>query len=207
MTNLSFFNFLRFIAIMILATVAFPLDAKKIYPALCGCVYLHSGDTIMADGELHVGMPKKKQKLRIIENAYTARNKIQQQLDPETIDSLVLWSRTAPERPHTFIYAKGYGWCHLAEQCSRFAVLCYATKGFKCSGNGGLWYYGKGEMLILKDGVIHRLGQPHKKIDKKMRARLENIFADDPRLLEYIRTADGRCDKVLRSLVINPKSN
>lgn len=201
MIPLSLPRFLRVIAILWLATIAVPAHAKKIYPAWCGCVYLHSGDTIMADSELHVGMPKNKQKLKIIKNAYTARNEIQQQVEPETVDSVTIWSRTAPERPHTFIYVKGLGWCHLAERSPRLSVLCYASKGYSCGGNGGLWFYGKGEMLLLKDGVIHRFGQPHKKVDKKMRARLESILGDDPQCMEYIRNAKGRRDKFLRSLI------
>ena len=176
------------------------LHAKKIYVSQCGIVYLNSGETIVADDTLNLRLPKKKEKPAIIARPYTAENRIVRRLEPAAIDSIVAWSRTAPERTHTFVYLDGRGWCHQAERADGVAVLLYASKGYRCSGNGGLWFYGKGDMILVKEGVAYSFGQPHKKFDKKKRARLEALFSGDSARLEYIRRAEGRCDKVLRGL-------
>ena len=197
-------KFIRTISLLLLFLFAAGtgglLHAMKIYNSNCGMVYLCSGDSIVADGDLNVVIPKKKEKLKIIEHPYSAENKILQQQEPSTIDSLVVWSRTAPGRRHTFVYINNTGWCHLAEQGSESSVLCYGSKGYSCSGNGGLWFRGKGEMLLLKDGVVHRFGKPDKKVNAKMRRRLEVLFSDNTAVQEYIRSARGRCDKVLRAI-------
>lgn len=180
--------------------------AKKIYPTVCGCVYLHSGDSIMANDSLRVKIPKKRNKLELIDNAYTHSNKIQTKLKPEDTDSVVIWSSTATERKHTLKYIPDFGWCFEAERTPYVSVYCYASKGYHCSGNGGFWMYGKCKMFIIKDGEIYKFGEPHKWVDKKMRARLAALVADDVQYAEFIKSAKGRRDKVLRSLSkYNPK--
>lgn len=204
-------NMLRLIGIIVIGCLALTIgqsaQAKKIYPAVYGRIYLSSGDSIVAGDTLHVIMPKKHKKLEIIDNAYTTNNSIQSRIDPETIDSVVIWSSTAPERTHTFRYIRKLGWCFEAEQNPYISVYCYAKKGYYCAGNGGIWMRGKSEMFIIKDGKIYKFGKPNKKVNQKMRSRLELLLADDPALTEYIKTAKGRCDKVLRSLKLyNPKN-
>ena len=200
----------RIIGIIIIACFSMGMCntayAKKIYPTVCGCVYLHSGDSIMANDSVRVKIPKKRNRLELIDNAYTNNNKIQTKLNPEDIDSLVIWSATAPERKHTLRYIAEFGWSFEAEHTPYVEVYCFASKGYSCSGNGGFWMYGKCKIYIIKNGEIYKFGEPHKWVDKKMRARLEALVADDARYAEYIKSAKGRRDKVLRSLVnYNPK--
>ena len=203
----NFFRLSRIFTVLCLAVCFYmTADAKKIYPALYGRVYLNSGDSIIADGNLCVGLQKKKKELRIISDAYTGNNRIIRTIEPETVDSLIVWSKTAPDHPHKFRFIKEYGWCFEAEHSPYISVCCYAPKGYRCGGNGGLWMYGKCKMLVIKDGKIYEFGQPDKKVDKKMLTQLESLVADDPALSIYISKAKGRRDKILRSLVnYNPE--
>lgn len=204
--------FHRLSHLLVVAFLAFTFSnhayAKKIYNGVCGSVYLNSGDSIIADGNQLIKIPVKNKKLEIIENAYTHNNKIEKRLDPGTVDSVILWPKTTPERPHTFMYIKGRGWCWQAERSPYLSVYCYSPKGYSISGNGGLWMKGKSKMLVIKNGKEYDFGEPQKKCDKKMRAMLENILADDPNFIGTIANAKGRRDKVLRSLVLyNPNKS
>lgn len=174
--------------------------AKKTPVALCGRVYLNSGDTIMADNELRIGPPRKTKKLEIIENAYSRKAHIAKRIAPETIDSIVVWTSSAPERPHTFCFIPNYGWCFVAEKTSDIALYCFSPKGYSFAGNGGLWMRGNSKMLVDKDGKIYQLGKPNKKADDNFRHKLGKLIDDDPKLSEYIKTATGRRDKILRRL-------
>lgn len=200
--------FARYAAVIICLTVSCcpPVQAKKIYTSLCGRIYMRSGDSIIADGKLRLSVPLKNKKLEVISHAYTGNNEIQSRISPEDVDSVVLWTSTAPQRPHIFKYINKFGWCWQLDSSPYLSVYCYAPKGYYCAGNGGLWTYGKNKMFIVKGGEIYVFGQHNKVVDKKMRAKLETIVADDVRCLEYVRTAKGRADKVLRGLVMyNPK--
>lgn len=182
--------------------IVFPFisNAGKIYTAHYGRVYLNSGDTIVADGNLRIRVPMKKKPVEIIEDAYTRNNKLTEKIDPQVVDSVVIWTVSAPEYPHAFRFIKEYGWCFEAEHTPYISVCCYSPKGYYCGGNGGLWMRGKSTMLVIKDNQIYNFGQPEKQSDKKMRLRLESLVADDPRYVELLRTIKGRRDKVLRSL-------
>ena len=110
----------RFLKILLLAclliTFCDTANAKKIQTPLYGRVYLQSGDSIIADGDLRVGIPQKNKNLEIIEKAYTRDCGIQARIKPEEVDSLIMWQPTAPKRPHTFRFIKDYGWCWQLER-------------------------------------------------------------------------------------------
>ena len=200
----------RFIGILIFAAMILTCNvtthAKKIHTAQYGRIYLTSGDSIIADGDLRIGIPTRKKKLEIIENAYTRESRIKNRIDPESVDSVVIWQPTAPANQHTFRFIKEYGWCFQAEKTPFVYVYCYAPKGYYFAGNGGIWMYGKSNAFIVKDRKIYNFGQPHKTINDKIRAKLKEIVSDDPEYANYIMTAKGRRDKILRSLVnYNPR--
>lgn len=181
-------------------TVSGTAYARKIPTALCGKVYLTSGDSIVADGTTRIAPPLKNKKLEIIENAYTRRSKVGDKLAPEAVDSVVLWVPTAPERTHTLRYVGDYGWCWEIERNPYLTVCCFSPKGYFFAGNGGVWTRGKGVMIVIKDGKTYNFGKSDKKVDGNMRRRLESLVADDADLTAYIRKARGRCDKIVRSL-------
>lgn len=193
----------RLIACLLLAAITLlsgsELQARK-PQSVCGCVYLHSGDTIAASGETRITPPAKRKKLEVIGNAYTRASKVASRIDPTTVDSVAIWSTTSPERHHTLIYIKEYGWCWQLEHTPHIALYCYSPKGYFLSGNGGMWIRGKGDMLVVKDGNIHNFGKTYKKINASKRRKLKELVADDPALAAYFRTAAGRYDKVLRAL-------
>lgn len=201
-------NFIRLACILacLVASYFLPVHAKKIYTSSYGRVYMHSGDSIIADGKLRISVPIKNKKIKVISNAYTKKNEVERQIAPEEVDSVIIWASTSPQRPHTFRYIKNYGWCWQLEKTPYISVLCYAPKGYYCAGNGGIWTYGKSKMLIIKGEEIYTFGKPDKIVDNKIRSKLEAIFADDVRCVEYFRTAHGRLDKVLRGIAMyNPK--
>lgn len=205
----SFSSILRFLIIFITGCMSGFLTptvtAGKIHTGVCGNVYLSSGEIINADGEQRIKLPKKNQKLEIISNAYTKENNILRKIEPETIDSVVVWAISAPDRTHTLRYVEKYGWCYQLEHSPYLTVYSYAPKGYRCAGNGGFWMFGKNEMLVFKDGKMYDFGKPDKKVNKKLLTRLETLTSDDPAYLKFLKTAKGRCDKVLRSLVMyNP---
>lgn len=149
---------------------------------------------------MRITPPAKRKKLELLDHAYSKARKVVSRIDPATVDSVVLWTTTSPEYPHTFIYLKEYGWCWQLEHNTHIAVYCYSPKGYFLSGNGGMWMRGKGDMLVVKDGTIENFGKTSKKINASKRHRLMELVADDPALAAYFRTAAGRCDKVLRAL-------
>lgn len=176
------------------------LCAGKTPVGLCGRVYLCSGDTIAADGDTRIGVPSKSKKLEIIEHAYTKAAKVSRRIATEEVDSVVLWTTTAPERPRTFRFVKDYGWCWRLEWNSWLTVYCHSPKGYYFAGNGGLWLRGKGSILVLKDGRTYNLGRYDKKLSAKARRQAMELVADDAALSAYLNSAHGRADKVLRSL-------
>ncbi len=200
----------RIYALLLIACLSFSsltADARKIPRSLYGHISLTSGDSIIAEDTIRVSIPQKKKKLEIIANAYTHKSKIERVIDPDSVRAATIWTPSAPERPHTFVFLKEYGWCQEVEHSPYITLYCYASKGFHISGNGGIWIRGKGKMLVLKGGKIYDFGQPDKKLDKKLLAKFESLVADDPDYAAYLRTARGRRDKILRSLVMyNPKN-
>ncbi len=200
-------RYLIIIAFCFATSLANDAYAKKIHAGLCGTVYLASGDSISANGELRVSIPNKKKKVEIIRNAYTHSSEVESRIDPSDIDSLVVWSASAPKYPHVFRYIKEYGWCYQAERSPFLSVLCFAPKGYYCSGNGGVWMNGNSKMLLIKHGSVYDFGQPKKKVNKRIVNQLKFIVGDDPDCLEYLNSARGRRDKVIRSLIMYiPKS-
>lgn len=179
---------------------------SKLRSGVCGRVYLTSGDTIVACDSMRIVVPKKNKKVEIIDKAYTKKNEISKRVAPEETDSLVLWTSTAPGYPHTFRFIPDQGWSFQAEHTPHIAVYCCAPKGYRLSGNGGLWMIGKSRMFVVKDGKIYIFGRPDSKADKKFRRQLAELVADDADLADYIKSATGRRDKILRSLrMYNPK--
>lgn len=191
---------LRFLCFSVaLLTGTSMLHAKK-PEALCGCVYLSSGDSIVADGDTRIGAPEKKKKLEIIDRAYTRQSNVGNRIVATDVDSLTLWVPTAPDRPHRFRFVRDYGWCWLLEHTPYLTVYCFSSGGYHFAGNGGLWLRGKGTLLVVKDGVIYNFGRPDKKADEKFRRQMDSLVADDAELTDYIRKAKGRRDKILRRL-------
>lgn len=206
MTRLCYLtSFFRIICVSVAALLSLVCSdnayAKKTPVALCGRVYVHSGDSIVADRDgVRIGVPVKHKKLDIIENAYTKNSEISTRLKPEEVDSAVLWAPTSPERPHTFRYIKGYGWCWQLESNRHITVYTFSPKGYHFAGNGGLWMRGKGVLLVVKDGKTYEFGRPDKKVNDSMRRRLAALVTDDAELSSYFMNARGRRDKILRNL-------
>lgn len=196
--------FRRFSSLLLIICVALvsgnEIHARKIHTSMYGRIYLSSGDSIIADGELRVGVPTKKKKLELIEKAYTKDSRVKSRLDPAEIDSVVIWVPTAPERTHSFRFVEGYGWCYEAERTPYVSVYCFAPKGYRLAGNGGIWMLGKSKMLVVKGKETFEFGKPSAMLSNKMRKKLKAIVSDDPYYCDFVMAAKGRSDKILRSL-------
>ena len=84
-------------------------EAKKIYTANPGCVFLSTGDSIVADGNMKISDAlKKKKKLELIEKPYTKQNRVRRRISPTDIDSVRIWSPSAPGHTHTLVYIPRY---------------------------------------------------------------------------------------------------
>ncbi|MBD5233242.1 MAG: hypothetical protein HDS65_03585 [Bacteroidales bacterium] len=198
----------RILPAILLLFCAPALCAKgKLYTSQYGRAYLQSGETVIAEGENRIVIPKKKEKLLINEKAYTHESKIGRKIDPLEIDSVVVWSPSAPERPHTLRFIPDYGWCWQLESGPRISIYAYSPKGYYFGGNGGGWVRGKGRLILVKDGVAYDCGRHDKNINNALRRKLAPLVADDPKLSEYILNVKGRRDKKLRVLSTYPSDN
>ena len=86
--------------LVILIGVLFPASLMAKGQLVEGNVYLSSGKIVEARDSIRISLPIKKKKLKIFENAYTARQKLMREIVPSTVDSLVVWSSTSVERHH-----------------------------------------------------------------------------------------------------------
>lgn len=119
---------------------------------------------------------------------------------PETVDSLVVWSSTSSERPHTISYIVNYGWSWQLENGRFIRIYCFSPKGYYISGNGGMWVRGKSIVIVEKNGIVSTFNNPTKQADAKFRRQLASLVADDPVLVAMINESRGRRDKILRML-------
>ena len=187
-------------AVMLLAAGALQLRAEKIRAMMEGTVYLSGGDTMEMRDSSRIAIPMKKKPLMIMEHAYTARQKVADRVEPTRVDSVVLWNSLAPQRRHTLCYLPDYGWCWILERGPRIRVYAFAPKGYYIGGNGGMWYMGKGCILVEKDGTITRFDKTNKASDRKFRERIAAMVADDPALVERLLSSNRRRDKALRMM-------
>lgn len=193
-------------AILLFAAGVAPIHAEKILAMMDGIVYLAGGDSMAMRDSSRIAIPMKKKPLVILEHAYTARQKVVERVEPERVDSVVLWNTLAPARRHAMCYLPDYGWCWILERGPRISVYAFAPKGYHIAGNGGMWYIGKGCILVEKGGIITRFDKTAKSADRKFRERLAAMVADDAALAERLLTTLQRRDKALRMLSLyNPK--
>ncbi len=167
---------------------------------LPGDAYLADGQQLIARDTMRFEVPAKKEDLKVYAQAYTSAQKVCRKIPGSDIDSLVVWSATAPDCPHTLRYIAAYGWCWQLERTPHIAVYCFDPKGYGTNGGGGMWHGGKAVILVEKNGKIIRFKNPYKMADKGFRRRVAALVADDPALAAAIQTAVGRRNKILRML-------
>lgn len=151
--------------ILLFAAGAMPMHAEKIRAMMEGIVYLSGGDSVSMCDSCRIAIPMKKKPLVILEHAYTARKKVVERVEPERVDSVVLWNTLASARRHAMCYLSDYGWCWILERGPRISVYAFAPKGYHIAGNGGMWYIGKGCILVEKGDTITRFDKTTKSAD------------------------------------------
>lgn len=186
----------KIIAICIL--VSFSATPQK--NILNGIIYFSADSAISATDTLGVEMPHKHKPVRLISGPYTGHQKIKEKIAPQLIDSLVLWSRTAPSLPHTLEYINKYGWCWLLDHGNHISVYSYSPKGYHIGGNGGMWNIKKSTIIVKKGDTFYLFPNPAKLANDKFRRQLANLVADDPVLVKMIMQSSYRRDKTLRML-------
>ena len=182
----------------VILTIAFQATAQR--NLMEGIVYLSTGSVISTADSLGIEIPVKQKPLRIVTNPYTARQKVRDKIQPQQIDSIVLWNPTAPERPHTFEYIPPYGWCWLLEHGNHISVYAFSPKGYTISGNGGIWARKKLDIIVRKGDTTYLFSKPEKFADNKFRQQVAEIVSDDAGLVRMIMQSSSRRDKILRML-------
>ncbi|MDE6264668.1 MAG: hypothetical protein K2M11_05930 [Paramuribaculum sp.] len=167
---------------------------------LNGIIYFPADSVISATDTLGVEMPQKNKPVRLVSNPYTARQKIKEKIEPQIIDSLVLWNRTAPSLTHALEYIHPYGWCWLLDRGAHISIYNYSPKGYYIGGNGGMWAKNKSVILVKKGNTFHRFTKTFKLANNKFRERLAALVADDPVLVKMILQSSFLREKTLRML-------
>ncbi|MDE6460371.1 MAG: hypothetical protein K2K52_06000, partial [Paramuribaculum sp.] len=139
---------IHLIIFVILIDIAFPATAQR--NLMKGKVFLSSDSIITTNDTLGIEIPVKRKPLRIVTNPYTAKQKVRDKIQPEKIDSVILWNPTAPERSHTFEFIPSYGWCWLLDGGKHISVYAFSPKGYSISGNGGIWARKKLDIIVKK---------------------------------------------------------
>lgn len=186
--------------LVILFGVLFPTSLFARDQLVEGNVYLSSGEVLEARDSIRISLPVKKKKLRIFENAYTARQKKKEDIIPATVDSIVVWSSTSVERHHTLCYIAKYGWAWQLDKGSHINVYCFSPKGYSVAGNGGMWYKVKGIIIVEKGDKLLVFKNPGKRANGKFIKHVISLVADDPVLVARLNKTYGARDKILRML-------
>lgn len=186
--------------LVILIGVLFPASLTAKGQLVEGNVYLSSGKIVEAHDSIRISLPVKKKKLRIFRNAYTARQKMMEEIVPTTVDSLVVWSSTSVERHHTLCYVGKYGWAWQLDNGPHIRVYCFSPKGYYVAGNGGMWYRVKSVVIIDKNGELFVFKKPDKRANDKFIKQVTSLVADDPSLVAKLNEAYGSREKILRML-------
>ncbi|MDE5837693.1 MAG: hypothetical protein K2H39_01430, partial [Paramuribaculum sp.] len=138
---------------------------------------------------------------------YTARQKVRDKIQPEKIDSVILWNPTAPERSHTFEFIPSYGWCWLLDGGKHISVYAFSPKGYSISGNGGISARKKRDIIVKKGDTTFLFSKTGKFADNKFKQQVAEIVADDPDLVRIIMQSSSRRDKILRTLSLYSPNN
>lgn len=163
------------------------------------CSEIHTPTEIVtATDSFRIKLPKKHEKLLVVNNAYTKREAAGRSFAGNETDSVIIWMPTKPEITHTMVCVEPYGWCWQLEKSHGIALYAFSSKGYRMWGNGGMAAGGKFIIVLVKNGTTEEFRNTHKMSDEKFRKRLAAIVSDDPVLADMILKSRTRRDKTLR---------
>lgn len=185
----KFFTGGLLIASVLCAPVA---EAAKIYQLADATVYLKDGTTEQYSGLTKLSMPHKTDALQRVENAYTKGQKKAGEIQSASVDSVVMWLPTRPDRRYTFVFIPKYGWCALLDKTAQSAAYFYSGGGYRIRPDGGLWFYDDRKLIVDHDGTTSDLKNPYDMNPEKFAAKLSEISGADTVLEARLKYLLGR---------------
>ncbi|MDE5631567.1 MAG: hypothetical protein K2I54_01960, partial [Muribaculaceae bacterium] len=138
--------------ILISAMCAPIAEGAKIYQLVNARVYHKDGTVSEYGGNSMLSIPRKKDALQPVEKAYTKEQKKTDEIAPTTVDSVVAWLPTVPDKRYTFVYLPKYGWSTVIDKAPQSNSYVYSDGGFRLRPDGGLWFYDTQKLIVERDG-------------------------------------------------------
>lgn len=167
-------------------------EAAKLYQLADATVYLKDGTTDQYSGATKLSMPHKSDALQKVENAYTKKQKKAGEIPSATVDSVVMWLPTQPDRRYTFVFVPKYGWCALLDKTAQATACLYSEGGYRIRPDGGLWFFNTQKLIVDRDGKTSDLKNPYKMKPEKFASELAEISGGDTRLEAQLTHLLGR---------------
>lgn len=178
--------------LLVLALCAPNAEAAKLYQLADATVYLKDGTTDQYSGATKLSMPHKSDALQKVENAYTKKQKKAGEIPSATVDSVVMWLPTQPDRRYTFVFVPKYGWCALLDKTAQATACLYSEGGYRIRPDGGLWFFNTQKLIVDRDGKTSDLKNPYKMKPEKFASELAEISGGDTRLEAQLTHLLGR---------------
>ncbi len=182
-------------SVLLFALFASEASAAKIYQLVNATVYYSNGSTAEYADSLRMSMPRNKDKLQPVENAYTKKQKKGQEIDVVGIDSVVVNLPTSPMRRHCFVYLPEVGWSALLAKSSRSNAYMHASDGYRLRCDGGLWFYDTRKLIVEQDGQRRVIKNPQKMSVEKFAEKIAEISGGDAVVEERLKSLMGKVYK------------
>lgn len=147
------FRKLATLGLLIVSALCTPTaEGAKIYQLTNARVYHKDGAVSEYGGDSMLSMPRKKDALQPVEKAYTKGQKKADEIAPATVDSVVAWLPTQPDKRYTFVYLPKYGWSTVIDKAPQSTAYVYSDGGFRIRPDGGLWFYDTQKLIVDRGG-------------------------------------------------------
>lgn len=178
------------LALVLSASIA---EAAKIYQLTDATVYLKDGTTDQYSGATKLSMPYRSDALQRVENTYTKKQKKAGEIPLVTVDSVVMWLPTQPDKRHTFIFVPNYGWCSLLDKTRQSTAYLYSDGGYQIRPDGGLWFFNTQKLIVEdRDGRTSDLKNPYGMKPDEFALKLSEISGGDTGLEARLSYLLGR---------------
>lgn len=198
-------NLISWSLILISAIFAPTVEGAKIYQLIDARVYLKDGTVNEYSGDAMLSMPYKKDALQKVENPYTKKQKKNGEIASATVDSVVTWLPTHPEKHYTFVYLPKYGWSTILDKAPQSTSYLYSDGGYRIRPDGGLWFFDTQKLIVERDGAYKDLKNPYNMSVEKFAEKVAAISGGDASLESRLKQYLGReqSDNYVRVVKIN----
>lgn len=187
------FRKLATLGLLIVSALCTPTaEGAKIYQLTNARVYHKDGAVSEYGGDSMLSMPRKKDALQPVEKAYTKGQKKTDEIAPATVDSVVAWLPTHPDKRYTFVYLPKYGWSTVIDKAPQSNSYVYSDGGFRIRPDGGLWFYDTQKLIVEHDGKYKDLKNPYDQSPEKFAEKVAKISDGDTALEARLKYLLGR---------------